>query len=142
VHAVPHQAVHRCHRGGRHVTPGRVRFTKGCVQQGPTVRVEIVSTPEEMARGLMGRTSLARDSGMIFWMGSRGAHKFWMRQTRIPLDLIFVDRDLVVGVLTLEPMDERQHGIDRPSTTILEVNGGWAVRYGVTVGQKMTIFLD
>jgi uncharacterized membrane protein (UPF0127 family) len=124
------------------VTPGLVRFTKGCVQQGPTVRVEIATEPEEMARGLMGRTSLAEDSGMIFWMGRRDTHLFWMRHTKIPLDLIFADRDLVVGVLTLEPMDERRQGVGRPSTTVLEVNGGWAVRHGVTVGQKMTIFLD
>lgn len=140
------QTVHRggCRSEwiGAAVTPGLVRFTKGCVQQGPTVRVEILETPEERQRGLMERVSLAQEEGALFWMPSRDDHLFWMRHTRIPLDLIFIDRDHVVGVLTLMPMDETRRSVGRPSTSILEVNGGWAQRHGVTLGQKVTVFLD
>jgi uncharacterized membrane protein (UPF0127 family) len=129
------------------MTPGTVRF-----ENGATVRVDIVSEPTEMAYGLMDRTSLPENAGMLFWFGSREDHVFWMRRTRIPLDLVFVDRDLraargplfgvVVGVLTLEPLDERQHSIKRPSTCVLEVNGGWTARHGVAVGQKVTVSAD
>lgn len=130
--------MYRSGRGDRgdDVTPGTVRF-----QNGVEVRVEIVSEPDEMARGLMGQTSLAEECGMLFWMSRRDEHFFYMRQTRIPLDLIFCDREQVVGVLTLVPMDETRHSIGRPSTSILEVNGGWAERHGITIGQKVTISL-
>lgn len=95
-----------------------------------------------MARGLMDRTSLPEDEGMLFWMKKRDDHTFWMKRTRISLDLIFIDIDKVVGVLTLEPLDERRHRAGRLSTNVLEVNGGWAARHGVAVGDRVTISLD
>jgi uncharacterized protein len=124
------------------VTPGLVRFTKGCVQQGPIVRVEILEAPEEQQRGLMGRASLAEDEGAIFWFTDRSDRKFWMRHTIIPLDLIFIDGLNVVGILTLKALDETPLGVGRPSTSVLEVNGGFAARYGITVGQRVTVFLQ
>ena len=117
---------------------GLVRFANGA-----TVRVAVVSEPAEMAQGLMDRTSLPEDEGMLFWMGRRNDHAFWMKQTRIPLDLIFIDIDrMVVGVLTLEPFDERLHRVGRLSALVLETNGGWAGRHGVVIGEEMTISLD
>lgn len=118
------------------MTPGTIRFPSA------VVRVAIVDKPDEMARGLMDRTSLPEDEGMLFWMGRREDHAFWMKRTRIPLDLIFIDIDRVVGVLTLEPLDERRQRSGRLSTNVLEVNGGWATRHGVAVGDRVTISLD
>ena len=121
------------------MTPGTVRFESN---PEASVRVDIAEKPEEQRRGLMDRTELPEDVGMLFWLGTREDHAFWMKRTKIPLDLVFIDRDRVVGVLTLEPLDERLHRIGRPSTTVLEVNGGWAGRHGVGVGTKVTISLD
>jgi uncharacterized membrane protein (UPF0127 family) len=87
-----------------------------------------------MARGLMGRTSLGQDEGMLFLMGRRAEHFFYMRQTRIALDLIFIDYDQVVGILTLATFDETKYGIGRPSTCVLEVNGNYANQHGILAG--------
>jgi uncharacterized membrane protein (UPF0127 family) len=119
------------------MTPGTVRFANGSA-----VKVDIAEKPEEQRRGLMDRTELPEDAGMLFWLGVRDDHSFWMRRTRIPLDLLFIDHDRVVGVLTLAPLDEKLHRIGRPSTTVLETNGGWAARHGVQVGERVTISLD
>ena len=130
------------------MTPGLVRFTQAgngplssCAQVGPTVRVEILETPEEQQRGLMDRVSLAEDCGALFWFLDRRDRLFWMRRTRLVLDLIFIDREHVVGILTLQPFDETPKGVGRPSTSVLEVNGGFAARHGVTVGQRVTVSL-
>jgi uncharacterized protein len=119
------------------VTPGTVTFGNGV-----TVKAAIVDKPEEMSRGLSGRESLPEDEGMLFWMGERRDHGFWMKRTRISLDLLFFDYSKIVGILTLAPMDERSHRIGRPSSSVLEVNGGWAARHGVEVGDSVTISLD
>jgi uncharacterized protein len=111
-----------------------VRFDSGA-----SVRATLVDRPEEMARGLMDRMSLPEDEGMLFWLGRRDRHSFWMKRTKIPLDLLFIDVDKVVGVLTLQPLDERQHAIDAPSNAVLEVNGGWAARHGVQAGSRVQI---
>jgi uncharacterized protein len=118
------------------MTPGTVHFANA------SVRVAIVEKPDEMARGLMDRTSLPENEGMLFWMGRRDDHAFWMKRTRIPLDLIFINVDRVVGMLTLEPLDERRQRVGRPSTNVLEVNGGWANRHGIAIGDRVTISLD
>ena len=87
----------------------------------------------------MHRTSLADDAGMLFVFPETDEHSFWMKNTLIPLDMIFIDEDrVVVGVvagaepLTLEP---RSAGVSR---FVLEVNGGWAARHGVAVGDRVT----
>jgi len=141
VHAVPHQAVRGRRRRGGYVTPGLVRFTKGDVQVGPTVHVEILEAPEEQQRGLMDRVSLAEEQGALFWFTNRIDRLFWMRRTKLVLDLVFIDGLNVVGVLTLQPYDETPRGVGRPSTSVLEVNGGFCQRHGVTVGQRVTVFL-
>jgi uncharacterized protein len=117
------------------VRPGLVSFLRA----GTTVRVEIVSTPSEMSRGLMDRASLAQDCGMLFNFGWRGAHVFYMRRTRIPLDLIYLDGNTVVGGLTMTPFDETPRGIVSPSTSVLEVNGGWIARHGIEIEDLVTV---
>jgi len=111
------------------------------VQVGPTVRVEILESPVEQQRGLMDRTSLAEDEGALFWFLDRTDRVFWMRRTGLVLDLIFVDGVTVVGLLTLQPFDETLRRVGRPSTSVLEVRGGFAARHGVEVGQKVTTSL-
>jgi uncharacterized protein len=118
------------------MTPGIVDIP-GKVQ----VSVAIVETPEEQSRGLSRRASLPESEGMIFWFGRRADHGFYMRQTLIPLDLLFVDFNRVVGILTLQPMDLTVHRIGRPSSSVLEVNGGFAVRHGVQIGDLVQISL-
>ena len=104
------------------------------------VRVELADTPEKRERVLMFRKELADGHGMLFLFDEEGEHSFWMKDTLIPLDLIFVDSaGRVTGVvararpLTLEP---RIGGISR---MVLEVPGGWAAEHGVRVGDRMRV---
>lgn len=76
---------------------------------------------------------------MLFYLGTRDDHAFWMRNTCIPLDLLYVDADgTIVGILEDVPiLNDDQRAVGRPSTHVLEVNGGWCRRHGVRIGQKL-----
>ena len=92
-----------------------------------------------VALGLMGRMLLPENAGMLFDMKTDEDHGFYMKGVLIPLDMIFIDRVLsVVGIIpNAQPGDETLRHIDKPSRYVVEVNGGWCKRHGVTVGQKV-----
>jgi uncharacterized membrane protein (UPF0127 family) len=89
----------------------------------------------------MYRKSLGEDRGMLFDLGFRDDHKFWMHNTCIPLDLLYVDEDgLIVGIVENAPtLDDQSRGVGCPSQWVLEVNAGWSRRHGVKAGQRMTL---
>jgi uncharacterized protein len=103
------------------------------------VEVEVVSTPAKISNGLMFREHLAPEAGMLFLMGSESDWAFYMRNTLIPLDMIFITRDLVVAgvVANATPRTEEHRKVGRPSTYVLEVNGGWAAAHQVAAGTKV-----
>jgi uncharacterized membrane protein (UPF0127 family) len=103
------------------------------------VDVEVVDTEPLIQRGLMYRTFLPADAGMLFVPRVEQVWRFWMRNTLIPLDMIFIARDLTIAgiVENAVPHDETSRYVDRPSLYILEVNGGWAKAHGVTAGAKV-----
>jgi uncharacterized protein len=103
------------------------------------VRVEIARTDPERARGLMNRASLAEDAGMLFLFDESEEHGFWMKNTLIPLDMIFIDEEgRVVGIVErAEPRSERSRTVGRPSRYVLEVNGGWSKAHGVAAGDRV-----
>lgn len=100
------------------------------------VAVEVARTDEERAMGLMHRRSLAEDAGMLFIFTESDDHSFWMRNTLIPLDMIFIGEDgRVVGIVErAEPLTLTQRSVGKPSRYVLEVNGGWSAARGVRVG--------
>jgi hypothetical protein len=102
------------------------------------VRVELARTPAEQARGLMGRRELAPDAGMLFIFDQTAVHAFWMRNTLLPLDMIFLSDDgRVVGVVARAvPGDLTPRSAGGPSRYVLEVNGGWAEAHGVGPGDQ------
>lgn len=97
------------------------------------VRTEIASTPAERQRGLMFRKTMEPDAGMLFLMGVERPHQFWMKNTYLPLDMIWIGRDLrVVGVTeNALPQTLDLRGIDAPSTYVLEVNAYFARQHGI-----------
>jgi uncharacterized protein len=103
------------------------------------VRVEVVRTPEDMARGLMFRERLADDEGMLFAFPETSEHEFWMKDTLIPLDMIFMDEALtVVGIVERaepETLTPRTAGV--ASRFVLEVNGGWSASNEVKRGDRV-----
>ncbi|MGM0576814.1 MAG: DUF192 domain-containing protein [Myxococcota bacterium] len=122
-------------------TPRVVFSTRG----GPVVVVaEVVDTPDSRARGLMFRESLPEGAGMLFVFEERRRHTFWMKNTLIPLDMIFIDdaagrgEPRVVGVVhRAEPRTLRTRGVDRPSRWVVEVPGGFAREHGIREGVRV-----
>ncbi len=107
---------------------------------GTAVLAELVSSEHDVERGLMYRQKMADDHGMLFRMDRR-EHTFWMRNTCLPLDMLFVDDDgLVVGIVENVPtLNEQHRTVGCPSSWVLETNAGWARRHGVKAGQRMAI---
>jgi uncharacterized membrane protein (UPF0127 family) len=104
-----------------------------------TVRVEVVDTPAKIERGLMFREHLPPDDGMLFLMGHEYDHAFYMRNTLIPLDMIFIKKDMTVAgvVENATPRTETLRRVGVPSLYVLEVNGGWAAPRKVGPGTKV-----
>jgi len=100
------------------------------------VKVRIARTEAERNRGLMHVQSMSENEGMLFLMGSDEVQSFWMENTLIPLDMIFIDATMtVVGIVeNAEPLTRTGRSVDRPSRYVLEVNGGWSARHGVGEG--------
>jgi uncharacterized membrane protein (UPF0127 family) len=111
--------------------------------RGPTgeavFHVELADTPEERAQGLMNRESLARSAGMLFVYPAPQPVGFWMKNTLIPLDMIFMDASGTVRRIGHEaqPHDERPVMGGNGIQTVLEINGGLARRIGISEGWEM-----
>jgi len=105
------------------------------------VTVEVAERDHERARGLMYRKQMAEDRGMIFVFGRRERHQFWMHNTCIPLDMMFVDDDgTIVGIEENTPtMNDSTFAVPCASRYVIEVNAGFSRRHGVRAGQKVKI---
>lgn len=102
------------------------------------VKVELARTPEELTRGLMFRDSLGANEGMLFLFPRSEIRRFWMRNTHIPLDMVFLDSSrVVVGIEeNAVPLDETSRGPDTPAQYVVEVRGGLARQHGLGVGAR------
>ena len=100
------------------------------------VSAEVVSSPKTIMRGLMYRTHLPPDEGMLFLMGYEDDHAFWMHNTLISLDLIFIGKDMkVAGVAANAPTkSDKRIQVGAPSLYVLETNAGWAAAHGIGTG--------
>lgn len=110
-------------------------------EQDHRFEVEVVDTPESRSQGLMYRTELADDAGMLFVFEQPAEVGFWMRNTFIPLDMIFIDRHgrIVRIHPQARPHDDTLIGSGQPVTHVLEINGGRAAELGIEAGQRMTL---
>jgi len=104
------------------------------------VRVKLARTAEQRRRGLMYVQNLPLDEGMLFLFDDEELQSFWMHNTLIPLDMIFIRADLTVAgvVENAEPMTDSGRAVDQPSRFVLEVNGGMAKKWGVKQGTRVT----
>ena len=101
--------------------------------------MEIATTDASRERGLMYRTKMPDDQGMIFSWTDEAQRSFWMHDTCIPLDMLYIAADeTIVGVLEQVPaMDETPRGVPCPVAHVLEVNAGWTRAHGVAPGQRI-----
>jgi uncharacterized membrane protein (UPF0127 family) len=114
---------------------------------GRTFSVEIADTAEEHALGLMYRDSMPADHGMIFLFPNEAPRRFWMKNTRIPLDIMYFDKDLKLVSISADTPPCRvsncpSYPSKAPARYVLELNGGVAASLGVEVGDRLTLDLD
>ena len=107
------------------------------------VQVEIADTPSERARGLMERTELADDAGMVFVFSEDSTSGFWMKDTLIPLSIAFYDEGgRIVRILDMEPCRQDPCPVYDPGAAYrgaLEANKGAFRRWGVEVGDTLRV---
>ena len=103
------------------------------------VDVEVVSTEAKIERGLMYRQHMPPDDGMLFLLGVEKNWTFWMRNTLIPLDMIFIRRNLTIAgiVENAEPKTDTLRQVGESSLYVLELNGGWTHAHGVVKDAKV-----
>lgn len=106
---------------------------------GKEVTVEIVDTEKTKARGLMYRKEMPENHGMIFLFDRRRNHTFWMHNTCIPLDMLFIDDDgVIVGIEENAPtLDDSTFQVGCPSRNVLEVHAGFTRKHGIKAGQRI-----
>jgi uncharacterized membrane protein (UPF0127 family) len=104
-----------------------------------TFKIEVVDTESGRERGLMGRKSLAPDAGMLFDFLTPQPVAFWMKDTLIPLDMVFIARDGVVKSIhaDAQPLDLTPIPSDGPVQFVLEIAGGRAAQIGLEPGDRM-----
>ncbi len=108
---------------------------------GRPVTLELAITPGDHGRGLMGRTHMTDEQGMLFVYRSEAIRRFWMRDTLIPLDILFLDSEGVV--INIE---EAAAGVEKPgfvsrgkARAVIELNRGWCAGNGLVPGNRIEI---
>ncbi|MDD9901779.1 MAG: DUF192 domain-containing protein [Alphaproteobacteria bacterium] len=101
--------------------------------------VEIADTPTSREMGLMFRKDMAVDGGMFFWFPSSQVRYFWMKNTLIPLDMLFVDDSgaIVHIVDSAIPQSLTPRGTNIPTRAVVELLGGTAKKLGLAVGDHV-----
>lgn len=103
------------------------------------IQAELAATAEQREIGLMNRASLPANSGMLFAFDGKAYHCFWMKNTRIPLSIAFLDDDgRIVSLTDMAPMTEESHCPSAPVRYALEMNKGWFTKKGLGEGQRLS----
>jgi uncharacterized membrane protein (UPF0127 family) len=108
------------------------------------ISVEVADTPGEQKHGLMNRTSLPRDAGMLFVFNNDDSRYFWMDNTLIPLDMIFIASNLTIIDIheNAMPLSRDIIASSGPCRYVLEINGGLCAANGINVGDRVAMDLD
>ena len=104
-----------------------------------SVAVEIANTEEKRQLGLMYRTDLPEMQGMLFLFPREGKLSFWMKNTPRSLDILYINSArTIVGIAhNTTPFSEEPLPSRRPAQFVLEVNGGFCLRHGITEGDRV-----
>jgi uncharacterized membrane protein (UPF0127 family) len=125
-------------------TPATVTGPRAVLPSGAIYRLELARTPEEQGQGLMYRESLPANTGMLFLFSDQMPHHFYMKNTMMPLDIIWLDaeaRVLFVSANTPPCVADPcpTYGPDGPVAMVLEIAGGLAAREEVKVGSVLKL---
>ena len=103
-----------------------------------TLEVELAQTEQQQQRGLMERTELGKNRGMLFVFDQEQPQSFWMKNTLIPLSIAYIDGSgTIVDIQDMQPLDETSHPSAAPAKYALEVNQGFFGENGINVGDRM-----
>jgi len=118
-----------------------LRFVSASGSPSEPFSMEIAASEPERRRGLMYRRSLGTREGMIFLFPQSARQSFWMKNTFIPLDMVFVDSQWrVVGVLeNVPPLTETPRSVDAASQYVLEFPGGVMGSLGIRAGDTVKV---
>ena len=109
---------------------------------GHKVKSEVARGVDEQARGLMYRRDLGKNEGMIFVYEEDRVLTFWMKNTFVPLDILYLQADGTVATIKqMNPETTRTHSSEVPVRYALEVNQGWCERNGIEPGAVVTFEL-
>ena len=108
------------------------------------IKAEVAATPESRATGLSGRDRLGADRGMLFAWDDAAPRRFWMKDTRIPLSIAFLDeRGRILNIHRMAPPPPegpaggyRRYRSRGPAQYALEVNRGWFANHGIAAGSR------
>jgi len=119
-------------------SPSAVRISFDGGEKPVSLQVELAKTTEELKKGLMHRKTLEPGTGMLFIFPDESKHYFWMKDTLIPLDMIFMNSEKkIVGVVKdAVPGSVKLLGVDVPSRYVLEVNSGESEQFGLKAGMR------
>lgn len=124
--------------GSKPEVQGTVTFLGG--DNPKTIDVEVARSAYEHSKGLMDRTSMPHNQGMLFIFDDMSPRSFWMRNTRISLDIIFVDDQYKVVSIQKNavPMSEESLLSERPAKYVVEVNAGFSDLYNIRPGDSLS----
>lgn len=109
---------------------------------GDTIKhidIELAETREEISYGMMYRKSMDPETGMLFLMGDERPQSFYMKNTYVSLDIIFINQDLEIVSIqkNAEPLNEKSLPSEGPASYVLEVKGGFSDQYGIGKGTRV-----
>ena len=103
------------------------------------INAQVASTPLQREIGLMHRTDMPTNEGMIFVFENSSTLCFWMKNTRIPLTAAFIaDDGGIINLADMKPMTTDSHCAKKPARFVLEMNQGWFAKRGIREGQKIS----
>ena len=124
--------------GAHAQAPGTDR-TETLALAGHRLVAEVADTDAARLRGLMYRTRLAPDHGMLFVFDQPDEYCMWMRNTRLPLSVAFLDaRGAVINVEVMQPQTDDRHCARRPASYALEMTQGWFSAHGIREGAVLS----
>jgi uncharacterized membrane protein (UPF0127 family) len=103
------------------------------------IQAEVARTPDQRSIGLMFRSSMGPNEGMLFAFEEPGQQCFWMKNTLLPLSVAFVaDDGSVVNIENMKPQTLDSHCSKKPVRFVLEMNDGWFAKRGIKPGFKLS----
>jgi len=122
------------------VKQGELSFLNSSKKEIKKIDIELAANDEKRTQGLMFRSNMGADQGMLFIFDRQGPQAFWMRNTKIPLDIIYIDKDLKIVSISKNtiPFSEESIPSKSPAQYVLEVNAGYTDAYKIGEGDYIS----